>query len=267
MRIQPSSNDTPSVFVAWQDPGTRQWHTIAKLSLSSDDLYEFSFTHGAEALRDVAKRLFNSNLEGRFFSNGLTALFRNKIPPRSRSDFFKMAEWLNLKGDEADFELLGKFGLIPGSDGLLVYPAPKIKDDHYSVEFFVHGIRHAHGDTGVRHLHGDVLTWCHSAKAGDNLYALLDVQNRYDENSVALRADDASIVVGYVPRFYAGDLRKILGNPELARNANFEIRRNNADAPLQLRLLCRFTCSVPAGFSSLDDVDHEIRPSLVPFDN
>jgi hypothetical protein len=230
MPIQPSLSDTPSVFVAWQDPGTREWHTIGRLSRTVDGLYEFGFTRGADKLRDVAKRLFNSNLDGNFFSTGLTAMFRNKIPPRSRSDFQKMAAWLNLRGDESDFDLLGKFGLIPGSDGLLVYSAPKIEQGRYSIEFFLHGIRHTHGESDTRHLHGDVLAWCEVAKVGDQLLALLDVQNPFDPNSVALRAEGGTIAVGYVPRFYAGDIRSILGQPECARSAKFEILRNNADA-------------------------------------
>jgi hypothetical protein len=267
MPIQPSSSDAPSVYVAWQDPGTREWHTIARLSHSTADQYEFGFTRGAEKLRDVAKQLFNSNLEGHFFSTGLTALFRNKIPPRSRSDFSKLANWLNLTGKESDFEMLGKFGLFPGTDGLLVYPAPLVGQGRYSIEFFIHGIRHTHGDSQARHLHGDVLTWCETAKVGDQLYALLDVQNQFDANSVALRADGGTIAVGYVPRFYASDLRLILGQPEFAKSARFELLRNNVDAPLQFRMLCRFTSNVPIGFLPLDDTDHEMRPTLVPFEN
>ena len=127
MQTLPSSkNASPSVYVAWQDPATRQWHTIARLSRVADH-YEFGFTRGAVHVRGVFKQLFNSNLNEHYVSNDLISLFRNKIPSRSRSDFQKLANWLNLKGDELDFDLLGKFGLIPGTDGLLVYSAPRIE--------------------------------------------------------------------------------------------------------------------------------------------
>ena len=99
----------------------------------------------------------------------------------------------------------------------------------------MHGIRHAHGEAGEHHRHGDVLKWCLVANSGDRLFPLLDVQNDFDQNAVALRAENSTILLGYVPRFYTTDLRKILGQPECASTAKFEILRNNADAPVQFR--------------------------------
>lgn len=264
MLTPPSSSSSPSVFVAWQDPATREWHTIARLSRIADH-YEFGFTHGAEKVKEVVKKLFNSRLDDLYLSNELTSLFRNKIPPRSRSDFRKLAAWLSLRGDESDFDLLGKFGLIPGTDGLLVYPSPRVVDGRYTVEFFIHGVRHTHGNAGSLHLHGDVLTWCQLAQPGDRLFAMLDIQNEFDPNAIALRAQGGTIAVGYVPRFYARDLHLILEQRDFARSAQFEIVRNNGDAPLQLRMLCRFTSAVPDGFKALDDPDHAMQATLVPF--
>jgi hypothetical protein len=169
-----------------------------------------------------------------------------------------------LRGDESDFDLLGKFGLIPGTDGLLVYPAPRVEDGRYTLEFFIHGIRHCHGNGEKGHLHGDVMTWCQSAQPGDQLFPLLDVQNEFDPNAVALRADKGTVAVGYVPRFYTRDLKSILEKPELAKNAKFELVRNNVDAPLQIRMLCRFTSEVHEDFKSLGDAAHAMQPTLVP---
>ncbi|MGC0326262.1 hypothetical protein ABIG06_006891 [Bradyrhizobium sp. USDA 326] len=251
------------VYVAWQEPATRQWHTIARLTRVGGE-YEFSFTRGAEKVAKVVQGLFNSRLTEHYVSTELISLFKNKIPPRSRSDFHKLAHWLNLRGDESEFDMLGKFGLIPGSDGLLVYSEPLISDAHYSVEFFVHGIRHVHGGLEDRHLHGDVLKWCESVSEGDQLLPMLDVQNQFDGNCIALRADEGTIVIGYVPRFYAPDMKIILSDPVLASTASFKVLRNNFDAPLQFRLLCRFESAVKPGFNPFDDSDHEAETALVP---
>ena len=264
MQTRPQSEAPRKVYIAWQEPVTRQWHTIARLSRAGN-LYEFGFTRGADQLRGVVKKLFNSNLDEHYASADLISVFRNKIPPRSRADFRKLANWLNLEGDESDFELLGKFGLIPGSDGLMVYPEPQVADGRYSVEFFMHGIRHAHGEPNDRHLHGDVMKWCQSARSGDNLFPLLDVQNAYDVNAVALRAEQGTIVLGYVPRFYTADLRSILGQPEYASTARIKLLRNNSDAPVQFRMLCRFASAIPSDFKPLNDMDHEMRPTPVPW--
>ena len=237
-----------TVYVAWQDSATRSWHTFARLTHKNDD-YEFAFTKGADKLNAVPRELFRMNLKDRYRSNDLISLFKNKLPPRSRSDFKKIATWLNLRGDEQDFDLLAKFGLIPGTDSLLVYPEPEVVAGRYTLEFFVHGIRH---------MHKEALYYCENANQGDNLLPLLDVKNEIDPNAVALRTTDGTFLVGYVPSFYSTDVRTLLAEPLLAKTARVEVIRNNRDAPIQLRLLCRFTSDVPSGFRALNTVSHEM---------
>ena len=237
-----------TVYVAWQDSASRSWHTFARLTHKNDD-YEFAFTKGADRLSSVPRDLFGMDLKDRYRSNDLISLFKNKLPPRSRSDFMKLATWLNLRGDEKDFDLLAKFGLIPGTDSLLVYPEPEVAAGRYALEFFVHGIRH---------MHKEALHYCENASEGDKLLPLLDVKNETDANAVALRTTDGAFLVGYVPSFYSADVRTLLAEPSLAKTARIEVIRNNRDAPIQLRLLCRFTSDVPSGFMALNTVSHEM---------
>jgi hypothetical protein len=241
-----------SVYVAWQDSASRSWNTVARLTRNGDR-YEFAFTRGADKLNSIPKDLFRLDINERYRSNELISLFKNKLPPRSRADFKKMANWLNLSGDEPEFDLLSKFGLIPGSDSILVYPSPDIVDSRYSLEFFVHGIRH---------MHADVMKWCDEVEAGFNIAPLLDVQNPVDPNAVALKSPDGTIIIGYIPAFYAADFRALLQNPELAKDAKITVVRNNRDAPVQLRLLCRFTSKVPNGFKPLDTPVHQLVREL-----
>jgi hypothetical protein len=85
---------------------------------------------------------------------------------------------------------------------------------------------------------------------------MLDVQNHVDPNAIALRCEkDPPLLIGYVPTFYASDFRRILGNQRLAALANIRVVRNNADAPIQMRLLCKFSASVVGEFKSLDSED------------
>jgi hypothetical protein len=237
-----------TVYVAWQDSASRAWHTFGRLTHKNND-YEFAFTKGADKLNGVPRELFRMDLKDRYRSSDLIALFKNKLPPRSRNDFKKMANWLNLHGDEQDFELLAKFGLIPGTDSLLVYPEPEVVAGQYTLEFFVHGIRH---------MEKEALHFCDIANEGEELLPLLDVKNEIDASAVALRTVNGSFLVGYVPSFYSRDVRTLLGDPLLAKNARVEVIRNNHDAPIQLRLLCRFTSEAPEGFKPLDTVSHEM---------
>lgn len=57
--------------------------------------------------------------------------------------------------------------------------------------------------------------------------------------ALALRSEEASALLGYVPRYYCKGLFAILENQpeELLIN----VRSINPDAPLDMRLLCRLT--------------------------
>ena len=236
-----------NLFVAWQDQDTRAWHTIARLR-RLDSGYEFGFTRGVESLRSIPRDLFQMDVKRRYSSDELMPIFKNKLPSRNRTDFIKMANWLNLRGNEEEFESLSKFGLIPGTDSILVYPEPQVTLGKYKLEFFVHGIRH---------MHKDVMTLCEGMKEGDRLLPLLDVQNHVDPNAVALRCMETSLLIGYVPTFYAADFRRILADASLVTGVRVKIVRNNVDAPIQLRLLCQFDASVPLTFRSLDSDVHK----------
>jgi len=187
----------------------------------------------------------------RYSSDELFPLFKNRLPSRNRDDFGKMAEWLNLRGTEDEFELLSKFGLIPGSDSLLVYPEPDIVSGTYRLEFFIHG---------MRHMKPDSIELYSGINPGDRLLPLLDVQNPADENAVAIRPSELTALIGYVPSFYAADFRELLSQPRLAAKARLSVIRPNHDAPYQLRLLCKFECPVPHGFLALNSDAH--RPML-----
>ncbi len=235
------------LYIAWQDEATRTWHTIARLTRDSGG-YELIFTQGAKRLGDLPERLFKMQLKYTYRSETLFNLFKNRIPSRSRPDFQKMAGWLNVRHSEDEFTLLSKFGLIPGSDALLVYPEPKIVGGNYDLEFLVHGIRHIHS-----------LKWCEDVEPYARLFPLFDAQNPVDPDAVALRSD-TNILVGFAPMFYAPDLRHILSNKELCAAARITVVRNNKDAPLPLRLLCRFVSPVPPRFQPLDSMAH--KPAL-----
>lgn len=239
---------TSKLFLAWQDRETRRWHTIGLLTAIDSGSYEFVFTNGVTHLRSVPSNLFKMEPGERFLSTDLMPLFKNKLPPRTRTDFAKIAHWVGLDGKEDEFTLLKGFGLIAGTDGLMVYPEPKVEDGSYTVDFFVHG---------MRHMHSDVANWCTGRSEGEMLLPLLDVKNPVDTSAVALRDKNETIIVGYVPTFYADDLYRILRHKEVARDAEIRIRRINTDAPIQLRLLCRFTARTKENFRPLDTSDHQ----------
>lgn len=235
-----------SIYIAWQDDSTRSWHTIAKL-IRFDDGYEFAFTEGIRKLKNIPHQLFSMPLKGRYRSSMLIPLFQSRLPSRSRTDFEKIQEWLDLSGTEDEFTRLGKFGLIPGTDSLMLYPSPTIIGNEYRLDFFVHGVRYMSREASNK---------CEHFDGGETLLPLFDVQNPVDPNAVALRTTD-QYLIGYVPTFYAEDFRKLFQSPRSCLNSKIFVKKCNADAPAQLRLLCSIRAFVEPAFKSMNTKSHQ----------
>ena len=122
------------VYVAWQDEVSRRWETIACLTKRGDE-YELIFTKGAEKLDNISKKLFRLEPGNRYVFSDLIAIFKNKIPSKSRPDFHKMARWLGADPDAGEFGLLKAFGLIPSSIPRLPTPDQQLSMDNIDCSF------------------------------------------------------------------------------------------------------------------------------------
>ena len=82
---------------------------------------------------------------------------------------------------------------------------------------------------------------------------MADFFNESDPQAVALRTSKGErLMIGYVPRYLARDVWKLLGkcDPEFIKVV---VERINKDAPLQQRLLCRMNACWPEDFLPCDD--------------
>ncbi|BCM84103.1 HIRAN domain-containing protein [Methylobacterium indicum] len=235
-----------TLYVAWQDEATRRWHTIARLQKQGGS-YEFVFTKGVAGLPNLTRQLFNMDSGDIYRFENLIPLFRSRMLSTHRSDYKKVAQWVGVTAEDTEFEQLCKLGLIPGSDSMLFYAAPDVSHGKYKLSFFIHAIKY---------MHEDAKSWCSMATPGTKLFPLLDVQNPVDPNAVALKCPKENIIVGYIPAFYARDLKLILSDEKCAEHAEICVSRNNSDAPEQLKLLCEVAAPTPEGFVPLDTPSH-----------
>ena len=128
-----------TLYVAWQNGETRRWHTIARLQKQSAG-YEFIFTKGISGVANLARQLFDMDSGDIYRFKELIPLFKSRMLSTNRADFKKVAEWVGITPEDAEFDRLCKFGLIPGSDSMLFYAAPDLTDEMYRLNFFVHSI-------------------------------------------------------------------------------------------------------------------------------
>jgi len=235
-----------TLFLAWQDPTTRRWLPIGRLTYD-ESTYRFVYTRGAKvAVHECGFRLLEefSALTEAYESDELFPLFSNRLPSRSRSDYGQFVEWLNVPKDSDDpIALLSKSGGRRMTDFFEVFPHPEPDPEgRYHIHFFAHGLRH---------LPAESLERINQLRTGEPLLLVHDFQNPYDHLALMLRTNDAFdrdlYIVGYCPRYLVSDVFEILegcqGLPEV------EVERVNlSPAPTQLRLLCSMTGSWPGEF-------------------
>lgn len=227
------------LFVAWQDPETRRWLPVGRLSRKGDD-YRFVYTRGAEVSERFVPFGRMTDLHSAYIAADLFPLFANRLLPKSRPEYGDFLRWLGLDAESDDaLDQLASSGGGRATDSLQVFPRPEpTPDNRYVVEYFGHGIRYMSPDSRRRI---EVL------EPGEPLYLVPDIQNRFDDDALLMRTDDPISCVGYCPRFYSAEVAELLD-----RVGKDQVRVTvvavNPDAPLQFRLRCRLTAPWPDGF-------------------
>ncbi len=226
------------LYLAWQDPQSRQWFPVGKLS-SENGVYRFVYTKGAKLSKNFIPFGFMQDLHAVYKSHELLPLFANRLISKKRPEYRDFLRWLDLREDEADpLVLLGRTEGVRETDSLTVFPCPeRDPEGKYVVHFFSHGVRHLPDEARVR------ISKLH---VGQRLYLMPDPQNRYDGCAIAIRTDDPATIVGYCPRYISRDFLEILENDPDA--VQVRVKRVNTDAPIQLRLLCTLTANWPENF-------------------
>ena len=226
------------LFVIWQDPDSRALFPVGRLSNDGEG-YRFAYTRGAEQSTRFSPFGRMNDLNTVYRSEELFPLFANRLLRKSRPEYADYLRWLGLDGGRYEpLQELARTGGARQTDSLLIYARPERTARGYECRFFGHGIRYLDPE-----VHGKIS----SLVEGQRLYPLLDVQNPVDSNAVGLMTGAPSWFIGYVPRYLAPDVRALLEAPDRA-NMVIQVERNNADAPMQNRLLCRIEADWPEEF-------------------
>lgn len=235
------------LYLAWQDPENRRWMPVGCLTFENNK-YRFVYTKGAKQSKNFIPFGRLTNLNVVYESQDLFPLFANRILSKFRPEYKNFLKWLKMKDDANPLDMLALTEGVRGTDSLEVFQCPTPNEDgDYEVHFFSHGIRH---------LPGHAIHRVNELKKEDKLYLLRDIQNQYDSLALALRTDDPVTIVGYCPRYLCADFNIILDNlgtsiPEV------NVLQVNIDAPLQLRLLCKFISKWPNSFKPCSDELYE----------
>ncbi len=228
------------LFVTWQDPDTRTWHPVGRLSYDQGT-YQFAYTRGAKTSKKFVPFGRMLDLGVVYLSNELFPLFANRLLPKSRPEYRDYLKWLGLDETKADeMEMLARSGGQRATDSLEIVPCPEPSaQNRYEVHFFSHGLRHLSEKDQARAaaLHVD-----------ERLFVMQDRQNKSDPMALLLRTDDPMSMVGYVPRYYSAEFSTVMDQVGQG-NVRVTVERVNPDAPSNFRLLCKFVSPWPNGFA------------------
>lgn len=249
-----------TLFLAWQDPERRRWHTVGRLDVADapgTDRHTFAYTNAAlEAQADAGFRPLPAfpDLHMRYTSADIFPLFANRVMGQNRPEYADFVEWMSVAQDDADpVALLARSGGRRATDSLEIFPSPQRNGDgRYHVNFFVHGLRHQAEASSER---------ANALEPGEPLRLMADFMNEWDHNAMMVRTAERvhrdMHLLGYLPRYLAGDLSTTLGGDYRKVSAHqMEVaveRVNPPPAPVNFRLLCRVTMQWPGDYEPFSD--------------
>lgn len=231
-----------ALYVAWRHQAElhQGWGPVGRLE-HDDGIYRFYYTQGARTLEGFRPFPEMPNFDEVYESNELFPLFANRLLGKQRPEYERFLRWGGFEPNSQPDPIL-VLGVTEGkkaTDSVEVFPCPvPTSDGCYFNKFFIHGLRWMNADTLKRIV---------SLEPNEKLYLMLDLQNPYDANAVAIRSDTDRAMLGYVPRYLATEVWDLCRSCDLSFIELF-VEQVNLDAPLQQRLLCRMNACWPDGF-------------------
>ena len=249
-----------ALFVASRvgEPRNGTWGPVGRLE-HDDVVYRFCYTRGAHSLPGFHPFAEMSDLELIYESDDLFPLFANRLLSPSRPEHEAFLRWggFDPNNPPDPIAILGVTEGIRQTDQVEVFPCPMPDGEGcYLNKFFLHGIRWVHAAAQER---------INQLQPGERLLVMADPCNEYDPNAVAVRTNDTlgRLMIGYVPRYFAHDLRKVMSfcEPDFIE---LSVERVNRDAPLQQRLLCRVRSCWPPDLQPCSTDEFLPIPADVP---
>ncbi|MEA5468964.1 HIRAN domain-containing protein [Spirulina sp. 06S082] len=243
-----------TLFLAWQDPQSRSWFPIGRLTFDGE-LYKFVYIEGARnAQREANFSLLHSfpELTKEYKSIELFPPFANRLMRPSRPDYNDYIQSLNIPRDRDDpIAIFSRSGGRKATDTFEIFPCPKPDENGlFHIHFFAHGLRHIPQCSRDR---------INLLQPNEQLYLANEFQNSYDSQALLLCTKDHHIV-GYCPRYLATDTLGICREKPDLVHVHVE-RINPAPTPLQSRLLCNMTAEWPQESYPFSEREYQ---SIVP---
>ncbi len=222
-----------TLFLAWKDPISPNWFTIGRLTFDRN-IYQFVYTQGVKEAEEkcaFTPLLSFPRLDEVYTSTYLFPVFANRVMSRSRPDYSRFIEQLDLLNDDpSPMAILARSGGERVTDTFAVFPDPEVdKEGQYNLYFF---------SQGLRHLPSSAIDRIDRFEAGETLWLAREFHNPYEDRALISNTGDRYIV-GYCPRYLLAEVFELLPHDV---NLKVRVERvNKPTTPFQFRLLCKLS--------------------------
>jgi len=239
-----------SVFLAWQEPDTKNWHVVGLLEKRVKG-YAFCYTKGAQKSGKFIPFSGMGDMLKTYVSKELFPLFKNRLLSQTRPEYPDFISWLGLSNEEANpMSILGRSGGHRGTDKFQMFKRISVDSDgNFEYVFFAHGLSH---------LPKSALNRVSNLINGEKLLLCLDIQNRFDKNAVTIRAEEPAEIVGFCPRYLAKYITEAL----LVNSSNIEVFVEvlSKNAPANYQLMCKLVGKLSVAQQGSLMADEEFQP-------
>lgn len=235
------------LYVAWRDPEMRSWYPVGILTIDEEGLYNFVYTKGARENMAFWRMKIEDSV---YQSEELFPWLSNRMISPERPEYKDHLRWLDLDSSDSlsPLRMLAITEGIKVTDNLEFFECPSMREDgEYRSVFLVHG---------MRYLSKAIADRVNKLRKGEQLFLMPDIQNEWDVYAMALRTGDPVSMIGYCPRYLSPDIHDLVERNGSV-NVRVSVKRVNADAPVNLRLVCELTTPWPDGFSPCDRAEFE----------
>lgn len=237
-----------SVYLAWQDYKTRDWHVVGLLEMRDSD-FLFNYTVGATSSNSFTPFSGMEDLKKTYISKDIFPLFKNRLLSSKRPEYPDFIKWLGLDDAATPIDVLARSGGARATDKLQMFKAIDTKsDDSFEHFFFSHGLAY---------LQSSALDRVSKLKTDEKLYLALDGQNEHDVDAVLIRAGKPAEIIGYCPRYISSAISGLLHHD--SKCVSIFVESLPVEAPASYRLMCRLEGYIPNEYTgSFQTTEYEI---------
>lgn len=246
-----------ALFVAWRagGDGPGAWGPVGRLVFDGS-LYTFCYTQGAKTHPGFKPFSQMEDLEKVYESEKLFPLFKNRLLARSRPEYEDYLRWGGFDPDHPPdpIAVLSVTEGIRQTDAIEVFPCPQPDSEGcYLSKFFLHGIQWAPG----------AVEETAKLQPGQSLRIIPEPTNPVDKHAVGVFLAGHPVRIGYVPRYLAHDVGRLLAFCD-EEFIQLTVDRINPGAPLQHRVLCLIRTCWPDDFEPCSGEAYQPIPAGVP---